>query len=939
MPGPAGPSPMPIATYTYEPIDLSKKAIRLLRLFRAVNPEDDIKGEIFQSLLEKDQALNVEYEALSYTWSDDTDEGHMPGEAPGPKRILIQVINDLYTLQVNKNLYLALKHLRLPDSDRILWIDAICINQGENENEKEEKNHQVGQMNIVYSSAQNVIIWLGPGSSAITDLFYVSAKLHEHAAQQCLLMGQTRLEMWKTVWRRLNRRSEGNAPLLTEHIHHALMTVLRRPWFGRVWVIQEVALAKKATIMCGPASTPTSSFALMPSLLGVKAPEQAQALLDVMPSPVRKEERSWWNEKRDLLAVLRKFGNCSSSKAHDRIYALLGILADPHAIKPRYEAAEQQVVGDVLKFITFEHGDLPKGVNFPKWSVDELMTNIRATEHMEGENLDQRLLLWALRNHEMGLAGRLLERQARLSIPVGTERARQPILHLLAETPGSQDLVEDFARRNGMELDFNRCFGSPEVTALQCALSNGNTKVADALLKAQDSALEQFKTRFIQGYGDLDPVSAARSTTPIHVSEARDIVLRRLQRDDMKYLRMAARAGKTSDLEFILDRMPADSPPSTTVLRLAIESGSKSAVELLIQRGADVNKPSGLSTPLKVAIMKTDNALVELLLDYEADPNYGFPLHLAVQNTCPIIASRLMAAGADVDAVHYSQTPLHVAIDAGNTQMAALLLEYQDNNNLAMPTDGAAENGTSDGKDASVAANANRDLPHHHDSEVLGKALGKAVLGGDDQAVILLLRHEADPSIGRWSVNRPNLWLAASRGYTSVAMSILSRPPLGFDVNERCRPDGSTTLHEAAYTGNENLVRALLEYGADMEIRNNGGATALWAASTKGRLKCVRALLEAGADTEVDTEWFSDLGPTTPLAMAKRGGFIRVAALISQHIEARKKKASRKRRLLALVGQLWNNGQAKASKIKTVPYPAFGVTANTLDGQRGHFHR
>ncbi|KAL8284383.1 hypothetical protein RB597_001620 [Gaeumannomyces tritici] len=912
MPGPAVPSLVPMAMYTYEPIDLSKKAIRLLRLFRAVDPEDGIKCEIFQSLLDEDQALNVEYEALSYTWSDATDEGPRPGEAPGPKRILIQVINDLCTFHVTENLYLALKHLRLPDSDRILWIDAICINQNENENEKGEKNHQVGQMNIVYSSAQNVIIWLGLGSSAITDLFYASAKLHEHAAQQCLLRGQTRLEMWKAVWRSLNRRSQGNAPLLTEHSHDALMTVLRRPWFGRVWVIQEVALAKKATIMCGRASTPTSSFALMPSLLGVETPEQARALLDVMPSPVRKEERSWWNEKRDLLAVLRKFGNCSSSKAHDRIYALLGISADPHAIKPRYEAAEQQVVGDVLKFIIFEHGDLPKGVNFPKWSVNELMTNICPTQDMEGENLDQILLLWALRNREMGLAGHLLERQSRFSVPIGTKRARQPILQLLAETPGSQDLVEDLARRNGMALDLNRCFGSAKVTALHWALSNGDTKVADALLKAHDSALEQFKAPFIQGYGDLNPASAACSTELLLSSgQASDLALRRLRRDDI--LEMAARAGRTSDLRFILDRVPAVSPPSAIVLHLAIESGSESAVELLIQRGADVNKPFGLWTPLTLASMRTRNALVELLLDGKADPNDGFPLHSAVENRCPIIARRLMAAGADVDAVRNSRTPLHVAIDAGDTQMAALLLEYQDSNNLAMPTDGAAENGTSDGKDASVAANANRDLPHNHDSEVLGKALGKAIVGGDDQAVLLLLRHEADPSIGRWSADGPNLWLAASQGYTSVAMSILSRPPLGFDVNERCRPNGTTALYKAAYRGDENLVRALLEYGADMEIRDNGGATALWAASANGRLECVRALLEAGAGTEVRTQWFSRRRWRWPGSAAFQRSLPSFLGVSFR---------------LARATARYSGEKEKSRPCKSTPRHAFGVTAN-----------
>ncbi|KAL8393914.1 hypothetical protein RB595_003611 [Gaeumannomyces hyphopodioides] len=865
-------------TYTHKPIDLSKKAIRLLRLCGA-DREDAINCELFQSFLEEDQDVHVEYEALSYTWSDTVDGDHRLDEAPGPRCIFIEGL----PFQVTKNLYLALKHLRLRDSDRILWVDAICINQGKDENE--EKNHQVGQMNIVYSSAENVIIWLGPGSPAINWLFYASTELHRRAVRRCPVKGQTPLERWKAVWRSLDQQSEGNALLVTEDSYNALETVLRRPWFGRVWVIQEVALAKRATVMCGRSSTPTSSFALMPSLLRVEVPELTQAVLDVMPGPLRNEESSWWNEKRDLLTVLQKFGSCASSKAHDRIYALLGISSDPHAIKPKYEAAEQEAVRDVLKFTVSEHGNLPEHVNFPEWSVDELITNLRPSEHMEGEDLDQRLLLWAVRNHEMDLAGHLLKMQSQFFIPLGTERPPQPILHLLAETPGSQSLVDAFARRNGMYLDFNCCFGSPEETALQCALRNGNLEVADVLLKAQDSALNQLESHSIRGYRDLDLASASRSTEPLlSSSSAKDPAFGRLRRDAMMYLETAARDGRTSYLEFILDRMRAASPPSTMALCLAIESGSKSAVELLIQHGANVNDSSGLWIPLNLAVERNDMAIVGLLLDHGADPNRGFPLYSAVKTK--------------------------------NTQMAALILEYKDRKNPVMSTDGAAENGTTDGKDASAAANANMDLAHHHDTKALEGALRRAIESGDEQMILLLLRHQ-------WSVEGPNLWVAASRGYTSAAMAILNRPPLGFDVNGGSRISHTTPLFKAANRGDEDLVRALLERGADMEITDCGGATALWAASNKGRLNCVRILLEAGADTKILVQPFQGFDYTTPLKIAQYRGFYEVATLISSYIEARKAKRDAARGLSvpldtpamavdlpSLPGELRNSGQA-----------------------------
>jgi hypothetical protein len=60
-------------------------------------------------------------------------------------------------LNITTNLFDALKRLRLPDADRVLWVDAICINQFD----LEEKNIQVPLMKDIYSKASVVLIWLG----------------------------------------------------------------------------------------------------------------------------------------------------------------------------------------------------------------------------------------------------------------------------------------------------------------------------------------------------------------------------------------------------------------------------------------------------------------------------------------------------------------------------------------------------------------------------------------------------------------------------------------------------------------------------------------------------------------------------------------------------------------------------------------------------------
>ena len=87
-----------------------------------------------------------DYEALSYAWGD-------PKVA---RPIQLQGIQ----LPVTTNFESALRHLRHRSTKRVLWIDAICINQAF----KKERNHQVELMKFKCCDASVVRVWLGEES-------------------------------------------------------------------------------------------------------------------------------------------------------------------------------------------------------------------------------------------------------------------------------------------------------------------------------------------------------------------------------------------------------------------------------------------------------------------------------------------------------------------------------------------------------------------------------------------------------------------------------------------------------------------------------------------------------------------------------------------------------------------------------------------------------
>lgn len=96
------------------------------------------------------------YEALSYCWREERNSSHDPQRCDLVYRPKIQCNGAL--MEVGVNLHLALHQLRYETSPRVVWADAVCINQSG----VEERSEQVALMGEIYRKACQVVVWLGP---------------------------------------------------------------------------------------------------------------------------------------------------------------------------------------------------------------------------------------------------------------------------------------------------------------------------------------------------------------------------------------------------------------------------------------------------------------------------------------------------------------------------------------------------------------------------------------------------------------------------------------------------------------------------------------------------------------------------------------------------------------------------------------------------------
>lgn len=199
---------------------LPKGSVRLLRLLPHQDENSRIECQLITfSLL--DRGTSHPYETLSYVWGSEDN-----------KRPIYTGDNN--ELRVTANLHAALRHLRHCFVERILWIDAICINQADND----EKGQQVQSMAKIYAKASRVIVWLGEtanNSDQALEAIRVAAET-QYKNSVLYPTNQQASHALSNQQPRISSRDETD--------QDAILALLNREWFRRIWVSGEWSTGK-----------------------------------------------------------------------------------------------------------------------------------------------------------------------------------------------------------------------------------------------------------------------------------------------------------------------------------------------------------------------------------------------------------------------------------------------------------------------------------------------------------------------------------------------------------------------------------------------------------------------------------------------------------------------------------------------------------------------
>ena len=214
-----------------------------------------------------------------------------------------------------------------------------------------------------------------------------------------------------------------------------------------------------------------------------------------------------------------------------------------------------------------------------------------------------------------------------------------------------------------------------------------------------------------------------------------------------------------------------------------------------------------------------------------------------------LLVARLGAApGADVVATAPKPSPLADAVQRGDAPtIQALLKKKVDVNapqaNGATALHWAAYRGDAESTAALIRAGANVNLKNNYGVTPLALAAQQ----GNPNVLELLLKAGAKPNDPVNFVNGGETPLmSAARSASVDAVKALARA--GADVNAKETWSGQTALMWAAAEGDSAMASTLLELGADLRARSNGGTTAFQFAVRKGDMPTVQAMLAAGAD-------------------------------------------------------------------------------------------
>ncbi|KAF4334658.1 heterokaryon incompatibility 6 OR allele [Fusarium beomiforme] len=376
-----------LQAFDYDSVKLQTASteIRLLDLCPSQGLDGSrLIGRLYSTSIKNPSA----YTALSYVW----------GTGSKSRSIWVRnVSNDgEASIPITESLETALRHFRKPDEVITLWIDQICINQADNR----EKGQQVVMMRSIYSAAKQVFVWLGPAQDG-SDRVMEACQDIGQKARDFGLEGQ-RYDLVPALARNkdptnktavcfqtlLARTVEVFAPLLKEM---ALKKWFERPYFSRVWIVQEFCLCPKTTFVCGSKAIPVEFVKFAVTMLQSDIRIVPQGDFELLQPPGMPPERlvevsaeptahlficrsmHQDDDGDELYGLMRRLFvelDTHATEHRDRIFALLGLAVDAEklGIEPGYEGSTERILTKTARILIEKGGrvDLLCYSQFPK---------------------------------------------------------------------------------------------------------------------------------------------------------------------------------------------------------------------------------------------------------------------------------------------------------------------------------------------------------------------------------------------------------------------------------------------------------------------------------------------------------------------------------------------------------------------------------------------
>ncbi|CAK1365397.1 unnamed protein product [Cercospora beticola] len=364
----------PKSTLHYQQLDHQRMEIRLLQILPGRSDELIRCAIIYTALREKPY---LQYETISYCW----------GTSKQKKAI---EVNGLL-IDVGINAYYAMRRVRSPNVARVIWIDQICIDQ----NFIPERNQQVANMSNVYLCARQNLVWLDQdhGEAAAVQASLKAVLANIRLESKDFTKFYEMLHRSNGMFRRDGRCLDARVDL------RPLKLLFSSPWFGRLWIVQEVAMGRWNICHFGSADIVLRDVlrvgvwmlyntACLPDDIA-DMPSLTQALSlwyltdEVIPD---KRYRKITQSLPQARAILQNF-ECTNP--HDNVYGLLGLFSVGQpmygktlaALRPAYEKPVEVVFRDATRAIIEDsgHADIlqsglmkvsDQGVAVPSWVVN-----------------------------------------------------------------------------------------------------------------------------------------------------------------------------------------------------------------------------------------------------------------------------------------------------------------------------------------------------------------------------------------------------------------------------------------------------------------------------------------------------------------------------------------------------------------------------------------